>query len=95
MERFLDNDRAYLDWVETHQQGYVVNAYREPSARYLVLHQADCPTITGEPTNGKAWTSDYIKVCSHDRTELEDWARDQVGGPLQPCSTCAPRSNRD
>jgi hypothetical protein len=34
------------------------------------------------------WTKDYIKFCSSDRAELEEWAATTVGGEVTLCRFC-------
>ena len=36
---FIDDDDGYLRWVTTHNDGFIVNTYRRPSAAYLRLHR--------------------------------------------------------
>jgi hypothetical protein len=86
MDRFVDDDPGYLDWVARHPDGFVVNTGRTPTASYLMLHRAVCGTITGRPAMGSTFTGDYAKVCG-DRAELEGFAR-QLGGQAQPCGLC-------
>ncbi|MEH0819857.1 MULTISPECIES: hypothetical protein [unclassified Micromonospora] len=88
MQRFKDDDEAYLSWVSSNPEGYVVNSSRSPSPSYLILHRASCKWITELSTEGRSWTTDYIKICGH-LPELERWAHDDVGGRLQPCAHCA------
>ena len=87
MQRFADDDAGYLSWISRNPDGYVVNANRNPSPNYLMLHRATCRTITENPTRGGRWTADYIKLCGQ-RAELERWAHDEIGGSLQPCGHC-------
>lgn len=87
---FIDDDDGYLQWVYGHRDGYVVNCFRSKGPGYLLLHRADCRTITGSPTVGDTWTGDYIKVCSDSRLDLQRWAREEVGGRLKPCGLCDP-----
>jgi hypothetical protein len=70
METFEDNDEEYLQRVDSHSNGFVVNSYRQPEATYLKLHSARCGTIkTPQRTN---WTiGTYIKICVLDRRELD------------------------
>ncbi len=42
MERFVDDDPGYLDWLARHPDGFVVNTGRTPTAAYLMLHRAGC-----------------------------------------------------
>ena len=86
MEHFVDDDSAYLGWVADHPSSYVINADRNPSAAYLMLHRAGCHTITGVPAKGSTFTHDYSKVCGS-REELEAFAL-ELGGSAKPCSIC-------
>ncbi len=88
MKKFIDDDLGYLDWIHENPAGFVVNSYRKPSRKYLILHRATCWTIsTPARTN---WTRDYIKICSLHKTELEKWAEREVDGNLTPCQHCNP-----
>jgi hypothetical protein len=89
MQRFVDDDRGYLDWLEHHPDGFVINTGRAPSAVYLMLHRASCGTITGTPARGTTFTGEYAKVCG-ERNELEGFA-DHLGGRAQPCGLCLAR----
>lgn len=86
MERFVDDDRGYLDWLEHHPDGFVINTGRTPSAAYLMLHRASCGTITGKPARGTTFTGEYAKVCG-EQNELKEFAR-HLGGHAQPCGLC-------
>jgi len=87
VERFQDDDAGYRTWLYANMSGYVVNALRGPNLGVPILHRATCETIT--PTPDKAWTAEYIKVCSTDRFELEGWAREH-NQRLHPCEFCNP-----
>lgn len=89
-EQFVDDDQGYLTWLDQHSQGYVVNAERTPRPSYLVLHEAQCKSISKLYGTAQYWTRHYIKICADDRTELERWAKQTVGGELQPCGRCKP-----
>jgi hypothetical protein len=89
MQRFVDDDRGYLDWVDHHPDSFVINTGRTPSAAYLMLHRASCGTITGEPARGTTFTGEYAKVCG-ERNELEEFAC-HLGGHAQPCGLCLAR----
>jgi hypothetical protein len=86
MQRFVDDDRDYLDWLDHHPDGFVINTGRTPSAAYLMLHRTSCGTITGTPARGTTFTGEYAKVCG-EWNELEEFAR-QLGGHAQPCGLC-------
>ena len=44
-----DND-VYLQWIESNQRGYVVNANNPPNANYLVLHRSAVFRLVGRPS---------------------------------------------
>ena len=86
----FDNDeKGYLTWVEENPEGFVVNTLKTPSRSYLVLHKATCGTIK-TLKKGNFTTGQYIKVCALDASELEKWAREEVGGILDACQLCKP-----
>lgn len=58
IEKFIDNDDGYLNWITANPTGYVVNCNRYPRAAYLVLHRATCWTISASKG---PWTHYYIK----------------------------------
>lgn len=92
MHVFVNDDAGYLNWLAAHQDGFVVNAYARPTARYLKLHRATCHTINGKPTRGDSWTTrGFAKICAASTQDLEDWARRELVGTLQPCGACHPK----
>ncbi len=90
MQEFMDDDQGYSAWVAKHPQGYVLNIERAATARYLMLHRANCHTITVMPAHGKTWTGPYIKICSTTRAALDSWAQRKVGGQATACKICKP-----
>ncbi|MEA3254926.1 MAG: hypothetical protein U9Q22_03720 [Candidatus Altiarchaeota archaeon] len=89
IERYIDDDGGYLDWVSTNPTGFVVNCHRQPSPKYLILHKATCGTIS-TPKRSNWTTITYIKICSLDKKELETWAQREISGNLKPCQICNP-----
>ena len=89
VEQFVDDDDAYLHWVEVNPQGFVVNSDKEPKPSYLRLHRATCAHIRTE-ANTNWTTTDYIKTCSKSALALATWAKEEVGGNLDPCQFCKP-----
>ncbi len=84
---FIDEDDAYLHWVDQNPAGFVVNSQRRPVSAYLLLHRATCSHISSATRTN--WTTDqYIKICSADVDQLHAWAQCEVGGDLKPCSFC-------
>src|SRR5882724_6251725 len=86
VERFVDDDPGYLDWLAHHPDGFVINTGRADTSAYQMLHRAGCGTIRGRPARGTTFTGDYVKVCG-ERGELEGFAR-ELGGTAQPCGLC-------
>lgn len=90
MREFRDDDEGYVRWLQEHPGGFVVNTYRRPSRKYLILHRADCPHIRARADESRRWTVDYIKICASHVEDLQDWAREAVRGTVTRCRTCAP-----
>ena len=90
MEKFVNDEKGYLDWVRSNQNGYVVNSdhdHRSPD--YPMIHLATHKSMSS-PKRTNYTTGRFFKVCSNDRRELEKWAKDERGRPLTPCRTCKP-----
>lgn len=91
VEEFRDDDEGYLRWLRAHYLGYVLNAERALTASAeLTLHEAGCPTISGQPPRGRSWTGPYMKICAPQKPALQRWAREHAQGQLRNCGTCAP-----
>ena len=92
MQAFYRQDEEYLNWLDGHQRGFVVNALRNLDPSYLMLHRASRGTISGTPARGNTWTNgDYIKTCGDTIRDLEEWGRQETSGTLQPCKLCRPK----
>jgi hypothetical protein len=83
---FIDDEEGYLDWVEKHTGGFVVNSFRPPSHKYLRLHRSSCGYIKSPLRTN--YTRDYSKTCSDSEQELHEWAVNVIGGVLNPCRCC-------
>ena len=46
MIEFIDDDLSYLGWDAAHPDGYVLNVRRSPDPRNVILHRANCMTIS-------------------------------------------------
>jgi hypothetical protein len=87
---FVDDDRGYEAWVSSHPDGYILNCYRSPSPEYVMLHKARCGWIRRPIEKKNNLTYAYIKICSSNRSDLEDWTRKQIGSEAEPCGLCKP-----
>lgn len=88
MLRFIDNDELYREWTKRNPGGLVVNSFKTPAPKYLILHKASCYTITELKGNAETFTDKYSKTCSNDLDELTKWAKEDIGGELHRCRKC-------
>lgn len=92
---FTGDDIAYLEWLDEHPHGFVINTARYRNPRYMVLHRASCGLIksTEGVAEGGFTTRNYIKICSTDVDALRAWVR-RHGRPdgsfSSTCGTCKP-----
>lgn len=82
------DDRAYLDWIHTWRDGYVLNCERHPRPDYLVLHRARCISISELQPGATTFVGEFIKVCSTDRAVVQQWARDNGRSDATFCQLC-------
>lgn len=75
VEIFRDDEMGYLEWLERHPNGFVVNSRRTLDPEYLVLHRARCTSIrrySSMDTDPGGFTErGYVKMCSGSIEELE------------------------
>jgi hypothetical protein len=89
VKQFINNDSGYLRWVEKNPNGFVVNCYKRTSPSYLILHRATCVTIR-TPARTNWTTTNYMKICSLDRNDLQNLAQNKINGRLHLCKVCNP-----
>lgn len=73
---FEQDEAAYLAWLAAHPEGFVVNTTRPPKPGYMVLHKADCHTISQYTRNareGGFTERQYLKVCAPTVGALAKW----------------------
>ena len=90
---FFDNDAAYLDWLASHRDGYVVNVLRSLSSGYVVLHRATCPHISRPREPGAYTERGYRKLCGEtlaDALDAPTWCGRSKGSFSTRCSHCGP-----
>ncbi len=64
---YNNGDGPYLAWLQANPTGYVLNTERSHPPDYMVLHRANCPSISVlvPPARPDGFTErDYVKVCS-------------------------------
>src|SRR5471032_461976 len=90
---FVDEDELFRAWLAKHLTGFVVNVDRGRSDQKCTrIHRAACPTLALGTGCGERQTESYIKVCSTHGRELDDWAKESIGGGLRElrCKHCSP-----
>ena len=94
---FIDDDSAYLNWVVSHPEGFVVNCRKKFDSTYLVLHKATCSTVKThrgiEEHPGGFTERGYLKLCSDSIVDLEQYLRGLTGSSdpfSKQCSRCEP-----
>lgn len=84
--RFVDDDAGFDRWQAENPWGWILNCDRVPKKEYLILHRVSgCAHLEGD---GLTWTTSYIKVCAPNRSDLDAWARQEVGGAPRVCGSC-------
>ena len=85
-----DDQEPFREWVAHKPRGYVLNTDSGLSERASTpLHRTGCFTLEPGFGGGARQTADYIKVCSPEAKELNEWAVANLGYGLrsQRCST--------
>jgi hypothetical protein len=101
---FDSGDTPYLAWLNSHQNGYLINILRHlhRDKHYPTLHRARCYKIQQDPP-GHYTDNDYIKVCAESEAALGAWVSANVLPPYDDnvvlpndgtfqkrCGTCRP-----
>lgn len=96
VEVFDERDEPFLDWMETHPDGLVLNTKRSHQSTYAVFHRAGCSHIQSiaDSWQDNAFTGrDFIKVCSQESEPLKQWLRGNRPNAVdaaQRCQDCQP-----
>jgi hypothetical protein len=94
MIRFENDDLAYLTWTASHPEGFVLNVRRVADPDYVVLHLADCGSISNHKQGPNAFTGrKYRKVCATSMTALQGAAKAEGrsdGSFSKRCALCRP-----
>lgn len=88
---FIKDEKVYLEWLDKHPNGYVINIYSNKSPNYSVLHKATCYTIKsknmGRP--GGFTERQYAKICGKTEKEAEESLFKEIKTKIKKrCSVC-------
>jgi hypothetical protein len=86
MITFENEDKEFLQWLTSHEHGYVLNR-RDTHDNYMV-HTARCMHIY-DVTGKVSYTVSRSKMCSDRLEELQAWAS-KKGFSVVECPTCRP-----
>ncbi len=83
MIEFLDDDEGYLSWIATNPDGLVLNVRRMADPNYVVLHRANCGSISTDKREPGAYTRGSDESISKIRsTAVHEWSNASSGaGP--------------
>ncbi len=88
------SDKGYADWLAKQPEGYVANLRKTLSPHYIVLHKANCRTISASRYPEGAMTErDYRKLGAADVDDILAWIRgniDGANGLTKRCGRCCP-----
>ncbi|MCP2094312.1 hypothetical protein LV78_002281 [Actinosynnema pretiosum] len=82
MLEFNEDNGAYEWWIAANPEQFVINAERTLNPAAMILHRANCRSISGTPTNGTTWVGDYVKICGTRRELLTRYPTARL------CSLC-------
>jgi len=88
---FENQEQSYLRWLSDHPSGYVLNTYKKFRPQYARLHSASCVIMRLYMRHmvPDAFTcSEFKKVCSGSRADLELWATARGYSAPQVCRRC-------
>lgn len=95
--QFKDDDDAYFAWLTGHPKGFVLNVRREHDPNYVVLHRAQCGSISSTKRASGAYTcKSYRKWCADSEGDLRlaDKLEGRKDGTFSKrCGLCNPPTN--
>ena len=88
IDLYVDDDDGYRDWLHRNPRGYVINIQRSMNPSDARLHDAECRDLIAQLGRDVQLAGSYVKVCGETRAEVDHWAADNVGEPIQLCGHC-------
>jgi hypothetical protein len=94
MIRFSDDDLGYLAWIAAHPDGFVLNVRCPPDPHCVVLHRANCKSVSNDTFEPNAFTGrKHHKICATSEAELKLAAKSEgrIDGTFSKrCGLCGP-----
>lgn len=88
VEFFDVDDQSYLDWVQSHPEGYIANVDRMVKVPdYPMIHRATHGLLSSAKI-GNFTAGDYVKYCSTDLDALRAWVEFVCGRVATRCGQC-------
>jgi hypothetical protein len=91
VEEFINQEEEYLDWLNMHPTGFVLNTFKYPKPSYLVLHRASCRSVGVKPkayVDGGFTARQFKKVVALEEYELLQWIKTYSSNFSHVCSKC-------
>lgn len=91
VEVFDEQDEPFLDWMDAHGDGLLLNTKRSRGSTYAVFHRVGCSHIrsAADSWQENAFTGhDYIKVCAQRPAPLKRWLRVHRPNALSSAKRC-------
>ena len=93
------DEPLYLQWLNEHPTGYVLNSLRKINLDYLPLHRASCRAISHYKKSARQHSftgKAYLKICAENKRDLLNWIREHGGEDFSDyCSKCKPYGSFD
>jgi hypothetical protein len=94
MIEFRNDDLSYLAWTAGNPNGFVLNVRRLADPDYVILHRADCKSISNNKQAPDAFTGKrYRKICAASVADLRRAAEREGrrdGSFSKRCGLCRP-----
>jgi hypothetical protein len=93
--RFNDDDLGYLAWIAAHPEGFVLNVRCPPDDHWVVLHRANCKSISNNSYEPNALTGrKHHKICASNEADVNLLPKVKGGAMARAffrrCSLCRP-----
>ena len=92
LKEFNSGDEPFLEWMENHPDGFVLNVKRKPSSAFAVFHDSQCSHISGVLSSHRSdahTKHNKIKVCAEETEPLVDWLMDNRLKAIAGAGVCA------